>query len=84
MLKNSSPARRSTLVAALGAGAAVGAALAGHPTAGAVVAAAIVAGRLAVIGTPVLAASLIALFKKNGADAVERIKALAALIDKLR
>ena len=90
MLKNSSPARRGTGLMArvlppLGAGAAAGGgALAGHPQAGAVAAVAIVAGQLAIIGTPVMAASLIALFKKNGADAVKRIGALTDLIDKLR
>jgi hypothetical protein len=49
-----------------------------------VVAVAGVAGHLVVIGTPVLAASLIALFRKNGPDAVKRIGALTDLIDKLR
>ncbi len=90
MLKNSSPDRRGRAVAArvlptVGAGAAAGGgALAGPPTAGAVAAAVIVAGQLVVVGTPVLAASLIALFNKNGADAVKRIGALTDLIDKLR
>jgi len=90
MLKNSSPHSRGRALVAkalptVGAGtAAGGAALAGHPTAGAVAAVAIVAGQLVVVGTPVLAASLIALFKKNGTDAVKRIGALTDLIDKLR
>jgi hypothetical protein len=70
---------------AVGAGAvAGGGAWAGHPAAGLAVAAAIVAGQLAVLGAPVVAASLIALFRKDTKDAVKRIGALTDLIDKLR
>lgn len=56
----------------------------GPATAGLAVAAAIVAGQLAVLGAPVVAASLIALFRKDTKDAVKRIGALTDLIDKLR
>jgi hypothetical protein len=90
MLRSSSPTRHGTKIAArvlpaVGAGSvAGGSALAGHAGAGAVAAAAIIAGQLAIVGMPVLAASLIALFKKNGTDAVRRIGALTDLIDKLR
>jgi len=91
MPKNSSqtPGARAVLVArtlpAVGAGAAAGGgALAGHPTAGVAIAVAIVVGQLVVLGAPVLAASLIALFRKDAKDAVKRIGALTELIDKLR
>ncbi len=92
MSKESSPIRKAGTVAAralptLGAGTAFGgAALAGHPVAGAVVAVVAVAGQLVVgaIADPKGAASLIALFRKDADDAVKRIEALTALIDKLR